>query len=263
MRYLRLLGLFARASFQEEVAYRGNFFLGLMNSLLNLGTGILSLAILFGQVQTVNGWGLNETLALLGVYLTLGALRGLVFGPSLDALAGMDGEVWSGRMDFTLMRPVNVQFLASFRKWRPFALVDLLLGMGVLGIAIFRLKQDLTGLHLLAFVLALTAGVAILYAILLAFSALVFWSPGVMFTWVFDGILQMARYPLGLYPGWLRLVLTWVIPVGIITTLPAEALTGVASPAALAGMLALATLLVLAASALFGYGLRQYKSASS
>jgi hypothetical protein len=57
-------------------------------------------------------------------------------------------------------------------------------------------------------------GVTILYAILLAFTGLVFWSPGFLFTWVFDGVFQMARYPVGLYPGWLRLALTWVVPVG-------------------------------------------------
>ena len=47
-----------------------------------------------------------------------------------------------------------------------------------------------------------------------------------LFTWVFDGIFQMARYPVGMYPGWLRLVLTWIVPVGVITTVPAQALTG-------------------------------------
>lgn len=120
-----------------------------------------------------------------------------------------------------------------------------------------------TQAHLLSFLVALGAGVAILYAILLAFSALVFWSPGVLFTWVFDGLFQMARYPLGLYPGWLRLVLTWIIPVGVITTIPVGMLTGTATPAALAGMVGLAIILDIAASALFRYGLKQYKSASS
>jgi hypothetical protein len=45
------------------------------------------------------------------------------------------------------------------------------------------------------------AGATILYAILLAFTGLVFWSPGSLFTWVFNGVFQMARYPVGLYPG--------------------------------------------------------------
>jgi ABC-2 type transport system permease protein len=263
MRYLRLIGLFAQASFQEEAAYRANFLLSLMYSLLNLGTGILGVVILFGQVETVNGWGLDETLALLGVYLTLGALRGLVFGPSLDALAGMDGEVWSGRLDFTLMRPLNTQFLASFRKWRLYAFFDLALGLGVIGVAAARLGQTLMPGNLLAFLLALAAGVTILYAILLAFAALAFISPGILFGWVFDGVFQMARYPLGMYPGWLQLVLTWVIPVGIITTLPAQAIHGSAPLSNLVGITATAILLLAGATGLFRYGLRHYQSASS
>jgi len=263
MHYLRLIGLFARTSFQEEAAYRANFYLNLMYSLLNLATGVLGVAVLFNQVQTVNGWDFNGTLALLGVYLTVGALRNLVIGPSLDALAGMDGEVWSGRLDFTLIRPVDTQFLTSFRKWRLFSLFDMGLGLGVLGIASARIGIGWAPERWLAFLGGLIAGGAILYAILLAFTALVFWGPGVMFIWVFDGVFQMARYPLGLYPGWLRLILTWVLPVGIITTVPTGALTGVTSSAMLAGMIALAVVLVIASSVLFRFGLRQYKSASS
>ncbi len=98
---------------------------------------------------------------------------------------------------------------------------------------------------------------------MLAFTALVFWSPGLMLTWVFGGVMQMARYPVGLYPGWLRLVLTWVVPVGVITTVPAEALTGHLPLAMLAGAVALAVALLLGASALFRVGLRRYASASS
>ena len=263
MRYLRLTGHFVRASFQEEAAYRANFFIGLLNSLLNLGTGILGIWVLFSQVQSVQGWDFARTLALLGVYLVVGALRSLVFGPSLESLAGMDGDVWTGRLDFTLVRPLDTQFLASFRKWRLFALFDLLLGLSVLGAAVSALGQALTLARLGAFLLALTAGVAILYAILLAFTTLVFWSPGVLFTWVFDGVFQMARYPVGLYPGWLRLVLTWVIPVGIITTVPAQALSGDLPGGMLAGVIALAAALCLASSLVFRRAMKRYASASS
>jgi viologen exporter family transport system permease protein len=132
-----------------------------------------------------------------------------------------------------------------------------------LGVAITQLNQTLTVTHLISFLVTLMAGVTILYAILLAFAGLVFWSPGILFTWVFDGIFQMARYPLGLYPGWLRLVLTWVVPVGVITTVPAQALTGTVSFEVLAGSAGLAAALLIGASALFRFGLRRYASASS
>ena len=263
MRYLRLVGRFAQSSAQNELAHRANFWISLLHSLLNVGTGVLGVMVLFGQVETVRDWDLPSTLVLLGVYLTIGALRNLFIGPSLDALAGMEGEVWTGQFDFTLLRPVDPQFLASFRHWRPFALVDLTLGLGVLGMSALQLGQSLTLARLVTFLIALGTGVTVLYAILLAFTALVLWSPGFFFTWVFDAVFQMARYPVGLYPGWLRLALTWVVPVGIMTTVPAQALTGQLVPEILIGSGALATALVIGASALFRFGLRRYTSASS
>ncbi|MBN2548081.1 MAG: ABC-2 family transporter protein [Anaerolineales bacterium] len=263
MHYLRLTGFFIRASFQEEAAYRANFWISLFYSLLNLGTGVLGVAVLFNQVETLRGWTFAGTLALLGVYLIASALRNLVIGPSLEALAGMDGEVWQGTLDFTLLRPIDIQFLASLRRWRIFSLFDLLLGTGVLVAALAQLEKPITLAQLGIFLLALAAGIAILYAILLAFTALVFWSPGVLFTWIFDSLFQMARYPVGLYPGWLRLVLTWIVPVGMITTVPAEALSGTLTPGSLAAAVALAVALVTGASVFFRLGLRRYASASS
>jgi ABC-2 type transport system permease protein len=260
---VRLIASFVRVSFQEEAAYRANFGISLISSLLNLITGVLSLTVIFGQVEDVRGWNLPATLALLGVYLIVSALRGLFIGPGLETLAGIDGDIWSGRFDYTLLRPVDTQFLVSFRKWRLFSLFDVALGLGVLGVAVAQLQVTLTLWQALAFVLSLLAGLLILYAILLACAALVFRSPGVLFTWIFDGVFQMARYPVHMYPGWLRLVLTWIVPVGIMTTVPAEMLTGAPNLAVLAAALLFAAALTAGASWLFRRGMRRYTSASS
>lgn len=263
MRSARLISRFMRASLQEEAAYRANFFISIFYSLLNLAAGLLGVFVLFSQVEQIRGWSFTSTLALLGTYLTVSAIRGLFIGPGFDALAGMDGEIWSGAFDYTVLRPLNIQFYVSLRKWRWFALFDLMLGFGVLILAAVRMGQTLSLGQVALFCIAMAAGVLTLYAILLAFAGLVFWSPEVLFTWLFNGVFQMARYPVGMYPGWLRLVLTWVIPVGVITTLPAQALTGEISPWALVGACVLAVLLTVGASALFLAGLRRYASASS
>jgi ABC-2 type transport system permease protein len=263
MRAVRLIAAFMKASFQEEAAYRSNFFISLLTSMLNLATGVLGIYVVFGQVDSIQGWDLPSTMALLGVYLTVSALRGLFIGPSLEALSGMDGEVWTGAFDFSILRPVNIQFLASLRKWRWFAIIDLLLGIGVLILAVIKLGVSPSLWQFFSFLLTLLSGTIILYAILLTFAALIFWSPGVLFTWVFDGIFQMGRYPLGMYPGWLRMVLTWIVPVGVITTVPAQALTGSLAAAGLATSLILSLLLFVISSALFRFGLKRYASASS
>ncbi len=134
--HFSLIGQFIRASLQEEVAYRANFAIGLLNSLLNLGSGLAGLIVIFDQVDSVRGWDFGATLAVLGIYLTVNALRDLFIGPSFNSLVGMAGDVWKGTLDFTLLRPVDMQFLTSFRRWRLFSLVDLGLGLGVLGVAV-------------------------------------------------------------------------------------------------------------------------------
>lgn len=263
MHHLKLIGAFFKISSQAELAYRANFFIRLLYSGLNLVTGVLSLVVIFNQVETLRGWNLPGALALLGVYLLLGALRGLFIGPSLESVAGMDGEIWTGTYDFTLLRPVDQQFLISFRHWRIFALVDLAMALGVLVYALASLGAQLTLGMLAGFLLTLLAGVTLLYAALLAFSALVFWNPGFLFTWVINDLFQLARYPVGLYPGWLRLVLTWIIPVGLMTTIPAQALVGTLSPGMLALTLVFTAAAFLVATWLFRRGLEKYTSASS
>ena len=262
MRYIRLVIRFVAVAFQNALAYRVNFWISLLHSLLNLGTGVLGVMVLFSQVETVRGWDRPSTLALLGVYLVLGALHKLFIGPSLESLAGLDGEIWTGNFDFTLLRPVDVQFLVSVRYWRPLALIDLALGLGVLAAATAQLRASWTLAHVAAFAVALAVALVILYAITLAFAAMVFWTP-FLFTWLFNTLFQMARYPVGLYPGWLRLALTWIVPVGVMTTVPAQALSGRVSTGTLIGSVALALALLLGASALFRFGLRRYASASS
>lgn len=262
-RHLHVLGSLISASAQQELAYRANFAIGLLHSLLNVATGWLGLAVVFGQVETLRGWDFAAALAVLGVYLVVAALRDLVISPSLDALAGLEGEIWRGGFDFVLLRPINTQFLVSLRRWRLFALVDLALALAVLAAAVARRPTPLTWPEGAAFALALAVSVATVYAVFLAFTSLMFFSPGFLFTWVFNGVFQMARYPVGIYPGVFRLLLTWLIPLGIMTTVPAQALAGGLTVQVLFGALLYAAVAFAGASALFRAALRRYASASS
>ncbi len=237
-------------------------------TIINVVTAWLGLAIVFGQVETVGGWSYGSALAVLGCYLIAGAVRDLVVSPSLDRLAGLDGDLWRGTFDFVLLRPINTQFLVSLREWRLLSIFDLLLGIAVLALAATQLGSapaavDLSVAHVAAFLVALLGGLLTLYAVFLLFTSLMFWSPGFLFTWVFNGIFQMARYPVGIYPGFLRGILTWVIPIGLMTTFPARALAGDLPPALLAAAVLFSLLAFAGASLLFRKALTRYASASS
>jgi ABC-2 type transport system permease protein len=246
LHYLRLIGEFFKVSTQAEMAYRANFFIRILNALLNLVTGVLSLTVIFNQAESIKGWELPSAMALLGVYLLLTALRGLFISPSLESVAGMDGETWQRAFDFTLLRPVDKQFLVSFRYWRVLMLFDLALALGVLGFAIYLLEASLDFLTIIPFILTLAAGVILLYSALLAFSALAFWNSGFLFTWVINNLFQLTHYP-----------------VGLMTTIPAQSLSGTPSWEWLLITLGFATVVLLDASWLFRQEFEKYTSASS
>jgi ABC-2 type transport system permease protein len=135
--------------------------------------------------------------------------------------------------------------------------------LGVLAMAIVQLGGELSVTRLAALLIAISSGIIIVYAILLTFTSIIFWSQETVFTWIFNSVFQMGRYPVGLYPGWLRLVLTWVISVGFMTTVPAQALAGEAAPGVLWGAVGVAVGMLVASSVLFRVSLRRYTSASS
>ncbi len=261
--YLRLIGSFLRASIQEETASRVNFMVNILNTILSLTTGVLGIVILFHLVTTIQGWTFPQTLALLGIYQLITALQNLVIQPSMNSLGGIGGDAWTGRFDYTLQAPVSTQFLVSFQKWRLWGLVDVVLSCVILGIALTLLGGQLGLLQVAIFVLTMCISLLIVYAIFLLLTSASLWQHGVPLVWIFTSFMQLGRYPVGIYPGMLRLVLTWIVPVAFITTVPVEMLTKQVSPIMLVGGAGIALGLLLFASVFFRMSLRHYTGASS
>jgi ABC-2 type transport system permease protein len=115
----------------------------------------------------------------------------------------------------------------------------------------------------LIFIAALLVSLLLVYSVLLILASAAFWYLGTPLMWIFDSLIQTGRYPVGIYPGFLRIVLTWVIPVGFIITVPAQALSGSPGIPALAGGAGLAVFMLSLSAVFFRSSLKKYSSASS
>ena len=80
---------------------------------------------------------------------------------------------------------------------------------------------------------------------------------------LFQGVYAAGRYPVGIYPNWLRFGLTFLVPVAFAVTVPAEALTGRLSGQTLLGACALTVALLTLARVIWRLGLRRYSGASA
>jgi ABC-2 type transport system permease protein len=107
-------------------------------------------------------------------------------------------------------------------------------------------------------------GAVILYCFWLMVSASAFWIIRVgEIAELFEGIYSARRWPIGIYPKWLRLGLTFIIPVAFAVTIPAEALINRLTPQTLLGTFGLTILLLVLAGLIWTLGVRNYSGASA
>jgi len=78
-----------------------------------------------------------------------------------------------------------------------------------------------------------------------------------------QSIYQAGRWPVGIYPEWLRMGLTYLIPVAFAVTIPAEALTGRLTPETLAGTLVFTVVMAFVSRKVWFFGLKYYAGASA
>ena len=261
MNQLRLFGVYLRINVLGEVAYRVNFYVQLFQSLVELATALAGLAVVFSYTGDLHGWTPNEMLALVGVYFMAGGVIGLVIEPSLEQFIM---AVRDGSLDFTLTKPEDAQLLASVQTVNIWKLIDIVMGGAVLATALVRLGQSIGAGQALMFGVMALAGLVIIYSFWLMLATLSFWFVRVEnILVIFQSMYEAGRWPLSLYPGWLRFALTFIVPVAFATTIPAEALTGRLSIQTLLGGIALASVLAVLSRLFWRLGLRHYSGASA
>src|SRR5213594_3096470 len=183
-----------------------------------------------------------------------------VLRPGIGQLAG---EVRSGELDLVLVKPVDAQGFVSFRQLDIWRLTDVVLGLGLAGYALFRLGHTPSLAQLIAFGLTLAAAAVVVYAIWVVLMSLAFWFVSVEnIAVLFDAVYEGARYPASAYPGALRFLFVYLIPIAWTTTIPASALTGRLRPEIALVAAGVAAVAFALARALWRAALKRYTGAS-
>lgn len=261
IRYLRMFRAFASSEFQFEMEYRGNFYLSILEMFLVIGTSIAAVLVMFQHTTTMNGWTLPQMIVLLGVYYMIQGGVNLVFSPSFERLME---HVRAGTLDFHLLKPVNVQFLVSTRHLRVVRAADLALGLAVVIFGLVQVGEEIGVGPALLFVLSLLFGITLVYSLLLGLVTLAFWFVRVEnLLAIFWAFTEAGRFPVDVYPLWLRVSLSTIVPIGIAVTAPANVIAGRMDAVAVAILGAGTVLAVGLASALWRWGLRSYTGASA
>jgi ABC-2 type transport system permease protein len=261
MAYFRLIKTYLKINLQMSLAYRADTVINILLNLMWLGWELLSLSIIFSNTKTLGGWGPGELIALLGVFRLVNTLMAALLWPATEAF---NTAVRDGSLDYTLLQPANSLFLVSFARITVWRIWDLVLALILVAVG-FNLAGDIiTPASLVNFLVLTVSGAVVIYSLWVVLIALTFW-----FTkfdnnvTILQALLDSGRYPSTIYPAWLRVIVTFIVPIAVATTVPMQALRGELGGWQVAVFLGVGVASALAASQVWKYGVRRYSGASS
>ena len=226
-----------------------------------VGTALVVLALVYSHTDELNGWVQSELLVVMGIQILLGGVIRTTIQPNMQRLME---EVRDGKLDFALTKPEDSQLLVSVRDVRIWRAVDVFSGGAVLAYGVAGLERGVGVGDALLFAALLALGAVTIYCFWLVIATLAFWIVNV---WeileLFEGIYQTGRWPVSIYPGWLRFGVTFLVPIAFAITVPAEAVTSRLEWPTAALAVGFTVALFGFARWWWGFGLRHYSGASA
>ncbi len=261
MHGLKLAYNHLRIGVMNEFQYRANLYIQLFQTFIALGTGLIGLNLVFSQTTDLGGWGRAELLVVMGVFTITGGIIRAAIQPNMERLME---EIREGTLDYALTKPADAQLFVSIREYRLWQNTDVIVGLVVLGVALSQLDWQIDLWSALGFFSTLAMGAVMIYCFWLIVTSTAFWFVRVHeIADLFVGLYAAGRWPVDIYPNWLRYGLTFLVPVAFAVTVPASALTGRLTLQAWLGALALTILLFSIARIIWRIGLKNYSGASA
>jgi ABC-2 type transport system permease protein len=261
--YFEVYRVMLRNSLVREMNFKLNFVLWLLVESLWFVGQLVFIQVIYSQVDAIGDWTKWDMVLLVGTYQIVSQIFQAFFYVNLSNLPEL---VRTGKLDFVLLQPIDSQFTVSLRQFGIDGVVNALVGIAIVAYSLLKLQVIPSPAQILLYLVAVGFGISIHYAAMLALATISFWivrTQGIIYGYY--SIMNLARYPDSMFKGLAKFVFNWVVPIVVVTNVPARLLIHATSNAwPLLGHLAVASAVMLLGSRLlWKVALNRYSSASS
>ncbi len=243
----------------QRMAYRFNFILIMMLTILHMSVYIFFIKIIYENLTLIAGWDFFHALLIVASFILINALGWV----TCAFMGDLRKIINAGNLDGFINKPLDTQYLVSISRIDPEDIFRLLLAFCVLAYAIINIG-GVEFIDLILYVILIINGYIIFYSILIFVSSISFWT--IENRGLFrlsDSIIQISQYPSDIYSGIMKTVFSFIIPIAFIATAPAKVLSGWWDWKLVAQSFLIAAIFFYASRKFFLFGLRHYSSASS
>ena len=220
MRYLKLYSTYAKLSLMSKLVYKANVIIGIIAFLFAEATSLLTLYFLVSTVPSIDGYSIYQ----------VGLLFGLVnMAVGIDHL--LTDKLWTvayfevklGKLDHMFLRPLPILFQVIASEVQLEALGELIIALAM--IILCGSQAQITGGigAILLVILGIICAAVIIssFKILVASLAFKFKRSGPLLQFIYN-FSGFTKYPLNIYPKAIRMILTFIIPLGLCLFYPFE-----------------------------------------
>jgi ABC-2 type transport system permease protein len=261
-RHIGLFFAYLTQYIKVRMSYRADFLIGLATSLAATLFAFGFLLVLFTRIPKLADWKFEEVVFLYGFSLIPYGLFNVV---SMNLYEFGNTYIIEGKFDRVLLRPISSLFQVVFEAFRIESLHEVLTGLVVVWWAARRMGLDWSAGDIALLLLYGACGGVIYVSVFLILTSVAFWFEDrvgiIPPVW---NMIAFGRYPLSIYSGFIRFVLSWIIPFGFASFYPTVRLLGRAEFQTLSLLVPVVAAAFLGlALAVWNRGVRQYASTGS
>lgn len=259
-RYWKIYKTFFVTSFARELEFRANFFAKILQNMVWMSFFVLILLVVYRNTNSVAGWGRGQSFILAATIFLMTSFGTAFFMSIME----IPQHVRQGTLDFIVTKPIDTQFWISSRKFNFDKAGTMFAGIVMLIIGVIQSNLAPSLVDWAAYVVLIGASLAIYYSVSLILMTTGIWLVRVDNLWVLtETLTDISRFPIDIYGPSIRQVLTFVVPMAFIATIPATQLVQGASGSMVALGLLWAAIFLTLSRLFWRFALRHYTSASS
>jgi len=259
---LRFILLLIKFKFTRMMAFRFSFWGAFFADGSLFLIQLLTFETIYSQVDSIGGWNRGQMIIFVGTFSIINALNMLIY---FFGIVDLPGKIRRGDLDHYLTKPINPLLRLTFENVNvgsiPLVIMSILIvcyGVNISGIQV----SFLLGLGYAAFVLLMTLLWYDMELILRTIPFLVISANGIMR--LEDLMLELNfKVPGVLYKGVFKLIFYFLLPYGIMSTVPTQFITHSIDGRGVG--VSIFTVIVFTVFALWfwKFGLKHYQSVSS
>jgi ABC-2 type transport system permease protein len=261
LRYISLWKSFFYNSLSRDLEFKANFLGGLIVDIVYYSIQFFFFSVIYSYVDAIGVFKREDVIIFLVITFLADTFYMFFFSGNLFNL---NNWMVKGDLDFFLLKPIESQFMVSFRYVKSYAILSLIILIIMLSNLLFAYPNGIAFLNIVSFIFSFIMGIGIWYSIDFLISSSCFWFKNFSVAgWLSHEIIKFSSRPDTIYTGLLRKLLFSIVPMTLVASIPARNLLYGPNILYLSWQFFVLIVFLLLSRIIWKRGVLRYESASS